>query len=67
LKEIQDAICPNCEWSGDAMGLSKCPVCGADIAPLTETDDLGVKLNQDEKYPADIVAETDEKELAEEI
>lgn len=61
MSKDEVAICPNCEWTGDAFGIASCPQCGANLASFDafdEEDDLLPK--KDEKYPEEIINRTKE-------
>lgn len=49
MKKVEASFCSNCDWSGDAMGLADCPVCGATLARLDSFDE------EEDKYPDDLL------------
>ena len=50
-KKNEDAFCSNCDWSGDSMGMSSCPLCGSSLAKLDNFQDDELDAVQEEKYP----------------
>lgn len=63
MKEAEEALCANCEWSGDATGLADCPVCGQPLSkldPYTEGDDFA--SGKSERYPQEILAKVEESD-----
>ncbi|HLB95817.1 MAG TPA: hypothetical protein VJK26_02845 [Patescibacteria group bacterium] len=57
-KEAVDAICPNCEWSGDATGITSCPVCGSNLSLLDAHDDFE-QVADEAKYPKEFLSRRD--------
>ena len=55
----EDAFCPNCEWTGDATGVSSCPVCGSNLSSLRALDEDVIRGEKD-KYPQDFVSKIQE-------
>lgn len=56
----KDAFCPNCEWTGDATGITSCPVCGSTLSSLDSFDEEEIMANRTEKYPDDFLSKIDE-------
>lgn len=56
----EEAICPNCEWRGDAKGITSCPECGATLSNLDSFDEEQADSKDNEKYPADFLTNTKE-------
>lgn len=57
MKKIEeDAYClnPNCEWTGNAIGMTSCPVCGSDVSNMDSYDDDTTA--REEKYPSEFLA-----------
>ncbi len=62
MKKMENAICSNCEWSGDASGIVNCPVCGNTLAKLDAYKDDGLPFKKDEKYPSEVLSRMEEKD-----
>jgi|GEM_PF-6000299 len=61
MEKTEQAVCPNCGWSGDALGLTNCPECHHELIPLdTENSESYLDLDQ-EKYPADIMTKAEDE------
>lgn len=63
-KDLEDAVCTQCDWTGDATGLTDCPICGE---PLSRLDDLnGDVISEDnERYPRDLIRDDRPEKLIE--
>ncbi len=61
MKKEEVAICPNCEWTGDATGIADCPLCGASLAHLDSYDEeADLASSKQDKYPEEIINRTKE-------
>ena len=60
MKKEEAAICPNCEWTGDAIGMADCPLCGASLASLDAYDEENDLVKKQDKYPDDIINREEE-------
>ncbi len=61
-KSREEAICSNCGWSGDTLGLTNCPECKRELISL----DSGKTDNpEQEKYPDEVLKETQDEGLDE--
>lgn len=62
-KKVQEALCPSCEWSGDATGISHCPECGSQLTLIDDFDEEKLtKANV--RYPSEVLgrlSETDDQ------
>jgi len=59
MKKNEQAVCSNCGWSGDALGLTHCPECHQELISLDseKQESLG-----QEKYPSDIMAKAEDED-----
>lgn len=55
-KEQKEAFCPNCEWTGDATGITSCPVCNTTLSMLDSFDEEELMMAEKEKYPEDFLS-----------
>lgn len=53
----EEAFCPNCEWTGDATGITSCPVCNASLSNLENFDEDEESKG---KYPSEILDTVEE-------
>ncbi len=60
MKKSEQAVCSNCGWSGDALGLTHCPECHQELISL-DSDKLESRLGQ-EKYPSEAVAKVEDED-----
>lgn len=54
-KNVEEAYCSNCEWTGDTIGNPSCPVCGSNLAMLNAYDENAPVAGKPEKYPVDVL------------
>lgn len=59
-KSHEEAICSNCGWSGDTLGLTNCPDCHRELIPLDTEKNEPAEV---EKYPSKILEETKVEDL----
>jgi hypothetical protein len=57
-----DAFCPNCEWTGDAEGITNCPVCNAELSSLDSFDEDEALTDDKDKYPAEFLGKIQEND-----
>lgn len=62
MKKSDDAFCPGCEWSGDATGITLCPVCGTNLSMIDAFDEGALPNRRDDKYPTDVLAHVEEND-----
>lgn len=60
MKKEEVAICPNCEWTGDATGIADCPLCGASLASLDTYDEESDLVKKEDKYPQEFINREEE-------
>lgn len=63
-KGSEDAYCPNpnCEWTGDAVGLTDCPLCGTPLAMFDALDEDDPDAFKEDKYPVDYLSQNNPEE-----
>lgn len=61
----EDAFCPNCEWTGDAAGMTSCPVCGSSLSSLESFQDDDLTSGVKDRYPENLqnIKEDDDEYL----
>ncbi|MFA6492984.1 MAG: hypothetical protein WCV58_02535 [Patescibacteria group bacterium] len=65
MKEEQ-AFCPNCEWTGNAEGITSCPVCGANLSSLDSFEEEEAVAGKEDKYSADLISKVQEENSCDE-
>jgi len=61
-KRSEDAICPNCEWSGDATGITSCPVCGSNLSLIDSLEEEPTLGRAEARYPEDFLSHIQESD-----
>lgn len=61
VKKIgEDAFCPTCEWTGDAKGITSCPVCGSNLSSLDSFNEVDEFGSGKDRYPAEFLTKIHE-------
>ncbi len=66
MKEKKEALCANCGWSGNALGLTNCPECHNELVVL-EKEMKAPEPKKQEKYePGQVKGDDAVNEILEE-